>query len=154
MTKTILSSKSKSTQNTTSVKEFIASLDEQTLKDSKVLVEMMQGISGSKPKLWNVGTIGFDSYHYKYDSGREGDSFIIGFYPRKGKITVYMMDGTARYSELLAKLGRHTTTGYCVYIKHLGDVELPILEQIMQRSYENIKSQDGHINQILKKKKK
>ncbi|MBK7318443.1 DUF1801 domain-containing protein [Candidatus Villigracilis affinis] len=154
MTKTILSSKSKSTQNTTSVKEFIASLDKQTLKDSKVLVEMMQGISGSKPKLWNVGTIGFDSYHYKYDSGREGDSFIIGFYPRKGKITVYMMDGTARYSELLAKLGRHTTTGYCVYIKHLGDVELPILEQIMQRSYENIKSQDGHINQILWKAEK
>ena len=114
----------------------------------------MQGISGCKPKLWNVGTIGFDSYHYQYDSGREGDSFIIGFYPRKGKITVYMMDGTARYSELLAKLGRHTTTGYCVYIKHLSDVELPILEQIMQRSYENIKSQDGHINQILWKAEK
>ena len=141
-------------QNTTSVKEFIASLDEQTLKDSKVLVEMMQGISVSNPKLWNVGTIGFDSYHYKYDSGREGDSFIIGFYPRKGKITVYLMDGTERYSELLAKLGKHTTTGYCVYIKHLSDVELPILEQIMQRSYENIKSQDGHINQILWKAEK
>jgi len=74
MTKTIVSSKNRSTQNTTSVKEFIASLDEQTLKDSKVLIEMMQGISGSKPKLWNVSTIGFDSYHYKYDSGREGDS--------------------------------------------------------------------------------
>ncbi|MBK9207290.1 MAG: DUF1801 domain-containing protein [Anaerolineales bacterium] len=154
MTKTIISSISKSTQNTTSVKEFIASLDKQTLKDSKVLVEIMQGISGSKPKLWNVGTIGFDSYHYKYDSGREGDSFVIGFYPRKGKITVYLMDGTVRYSELLAKLGRHTTTGYCVYIKHLGDVELPILEQVMQRSYENIKSQDGHINQILWKAEK
>ena len=154
MTKTIVSSKNKSTQNTTSVKEFIASLDEQTLKDSKVLIKMMQGISGSKPKLWNASTIGFDSYHYKYDSGREGDSFIIGFYPRKGKITVYLMDGTARYSELLAKLGKHTTTGYCVYIKHLSDVELPILEQILQRSHENIKLQDGHINQILWKAEK
>ncbi len=154
MTKTIVSSKSESTQNTTSVKEFIASLDEQTLKESKVLIEMMQEISGSKPKLWNVGTIGFDAYHYKYDSGREGDSFIIGFYPRKGKITVYLMDGTARYSELLAKLGKHTTTGYCIYIKHLSDVELPILEQILKWSYENIKSQDGHINQILWKAEK
>ena len=154
MTKTIVSSKNKSSQNIHSVKEFIDSLDEQTLKDSKVLIKMMQGISGSKPKLWNVGTIGFDTYHYKYDSGREGDSFIIGFYPRKGKITVYLMDGTVRYSELLAKLGKHTTTGYCVYIKHLSDVELPILEQIMQRSYENIKSQDGHINQILWKAEK
>jgi hypothetical protein len=154
MRKTIVSSKSKSTQNTTSVKEFIASLDEQTLKDSEALIEMMQKISGSKPKLWNVGTIGFDTYHYKYDSGREGDSFIIGFYPRKGKITVYLMDGTARYSELLTKLGKHTTTGYCVYIKHLSDVELSTLEQILQRSYENIKSQDGHINQILWKAEK
>jgi hypothetical protein len=154
MRKTIVSSKSKSTQNATSVKEFIASLDEQTLKDSESLIEMMQKISGSKPKLWNVGTIGFDTYHYKYDSGREGDSFIIGFYPRKGKITVYLMDGTARYSELLTKLGKHTTTGYCVYIKHLGDVELSTLERILQRSYENIKSQDGHINQILWKAEK
>lgn len=154
MTKTTASSKNKSVQNTASVNEFIASLDEQTLKDSKTLIELMQKISGSKPKLWNVGTIGFDAYHYKYDSGREGDSFIIGFYPRKSKITIYLMDGTARYSELLAKLGRHTTTGYCVYIKHLSDVELPILEQIMQKSYENIKSQDGHINQILWKAEK
>ncbi len=154
MKKTAGSLKGKSTQKTTSVKGLIGSFDEQTLKDSKALIEMMQRISGSKPTLWNIGTIGFDTYHYKYDSGREGDSFIIGFYPRKGKITVYMMDGTARYSELLAKLGKHTTTGYCVYIKHLSDVELPILEQIMQRSYENIKSQDGNINQILWKAEK
>lgn len=149
MTKTIVSSKNETTQKTTSVNEFVATLDEKTLNDSKALIQMMQVISGSEPKLWNVGTIGFDSYHYKYDSGREGDSFIIGFYPRKGKITVYLMDGTTRYSELLAKLGKHTTTGYCVYIKHLSDVDLPILEQILQRSFENIKSQDGHINQIL-----
>ena len=71
------------------------------------------------------------------------------FYPRKGKITVYLMDGTVRYAELLAKLGRHTATGYCVYIRRLSDVDLPILEQIVQESYEHIKSQDGHIHQIL-----
>lgn len=154
MTKTIVSSKNETTQKTTSVNEFVATLDEKTLNDSKALIEMMQVISGSEPKLWNIGTIGFDSYHYEYASGREGDGFIIGFYPRKGKITVYLMDGTARYSELLAKLGKHTTTGYCVYIKHLSDVNLPILEQILQRSFENIKSQDGHINQILWKAEK
>ena len=137
-------------QSDSSVKNYIASLDdEQTVKDCQVLIEMMQRISGHEPKMWNVGTIGFDTYHYKYDSGREGDGHIIGFYPRKGKITVYLMDGTVRYSELLAKLGRHTTTGYCVYIRRLSDVELPILEQIVQKSYEYIKSQDGHIHQIL-----
>jgi hypothetical protein len=59
------------------------------------------------------------------------------------------MDGTVRYSELLAKLGRHTTTGYCLYIRRLSDVELPILEQILQQSYEYIKPLDGHITQIL-----
>ena len=145
-----MTDKGKSTQNNTSVKEFNASLDdEQTVKDSRTLIKMMQRISGHKPKLRNVGTIGFDTYHYKYDTGREGDALVIGFYPRKGKITVYLMDGTARYSELLAKLGRHTTTGYCLYIRRLSDVELPILEQIVQKSYDYIKSQDGHINQIL-----
>lgn len=150
MKKTAVSPKNKSDQNKTSVKEYIASLaDEQSMTDSHVLTTMMKRISGHEPKLWNVGTIGFDSYHYKYDSGREGDSFIIGFYPRKGKITIYLMDGTKRYSALLNTIGKHTTTGYCIYIKHINDVELPILEQILQKSYENIKSQDGHINQIL-----
>jgi hypothetical protein len=139
----------KTVQNENSVKDYLASLDEQTAKDSHVLTEMMQRISGHEPKLWNAGTIGFDTYHYKYDSGREGDGHILGFYPRKNKITIYLMDGTKRYSELLAKIGKHTKTGYCIYIKKLSDVELLILEQILQKSYENIKSQDGHINKIL-----
>src|SRR5581483_6869679 len=114
--------------------------DEQTVQDSRVLLKMMQRISGCKPKLWNVGTIGFDTYHYKYDSGREGDGHTLGFYPRKGKITVYLMDGTARHSKLLSKLGKHTTTGYCIYIKRLSDINLPVLEQILQQSYEYIKN--------------
>ncbi|PKN88485.1 MAG: hypothetical protein CVU46_00960 [Chloroflexi bacterium HGW-Chloroflexi-8] len=137
-------------KNNNSGEDYIASInDEQTVKDSLVLVEMMQRISGHNPKKWNVGTIGFDSYHYKYDSGREGDSLVIGFYPRKGKITIYLMDGTARHSELLAQLGKHSTTGYCVYIKRLSDINLPILEEIVQRSHKFIKSQKGHINRIL-----
>ena len=140
------------TQNDSSVKDYIASLnDEQTAKDCLVLIEMMRRISGHEPKMWNVGTIGFDTYHYKYDSGREGDGHIIGFYPRKGKITVYLIDGTARYPELPAKLGKHPTSGYCVYIKWLSDIELPVLEQIVQQSYGYIKSesQDGPIDRVL-----
>ena len=139
-----------SSQSDSSVKDFIASLnDEQTIKDCHVLIEMMQRISGHEPKMWNIGTIGFDTYHYKYDSGREGDGQIIGFYSRKGKITVYLMDGTARYSELLARLGKHTTSRVCVYIKRLGDIQLPILEQIVQQSYEYVKSQDGHMHRAV-----
>ncbi|HEV2412206.1 MAG TPA: DUF1801 domain-containing protein [Candidatus Saccharimonadales bacterium] len=139
-------------QNDKSVKDYLTSLnDERTVNDAQVLIGIMQRISGHAPKLWNVGTLGFDAYHYKYDSGREGDTFIIGFYPRKGKTTVYLMDGTARYSKLLARLGKHTFTGYCIYIKRLSDIEPSILEQIIEQSYKFIKSmsKDGPIDRIL-----
>ena len=150
MGQTITSSEGTPTQNDTSVEAYIASLDdEQLVADCLVLIEMMQRISGHEPKMWHVGTIGFDTYHYKYDSGREGDSQTISFYPRKGKITVYLMDGTVRYSELLARLGKHTTSRVCVYMKRLSDIELPVLEQIVQQSYEYVKSQDGHMHRAL-----
>jgi hypothetical protein len=133
-----------------SVAEYLASLDdEQTATDSRVLIDMMKRISRQEPKLWNVGTIGFDTYHYKYDSGREGDAQAISFYPRKGKMTVYLMDGTVRHSELLARLGKHTTSRVCVYIKRLSDIELPILEEIVRNSYEYIKSQDGQMHRAM-----
>jgi Domain of unknown function (DU1801) len=135
--------------NSQGVNEYIASLDQRTAEDSRTLLEMMQRISRSEPKIWNVGTIGFDSYHFKYKSGREGDCHILGFYPRKSKTTVYLMDGTERYAELLGDLGTYTKTGYCLYIKRLCDVKLEILEKILQESYDNIKSLDGHITQIL-----
>ncbi len=150
MKKISTSPKSKTTQNNSTVKTFMASLDdEQSVADSRMLIELMQRISGHEPKMWNVGTIGFDSYHFKYDSGREGDCQIIGFYPRKGKLTVYLMDGTVRYAELLSRLGKHTTSRVCVYIKRLSDIELPILEKILQESYKYVKSQDGHMHRAL-----
>ncbi len=150
MKKTSTATKSISTPKNTSVQEFVAALgDEQSIADSHALIDMMKRVSGHEPKLWNVGTIGFDAYHYKYDSGREGDSQTIGFYPRKGKLTVYLMDGTSRHSELLSRLGKHTTSRVCVYIKRLSDIDLSVLEQIVQQSYAYIKSQDGHMHRIL-----
>ncbi|MFE6256487.1 DUF1801 domain-containing protein [Agromyces sp. NPDC057865] len=138
-------------QDDRSVDEYLASLDEQTATDSETLIEMMRRISGQEPTLWNVGTIGFGTYHYRYESGREGDGHTIGFYPRKGKLTVYLMDGTARHSALLAELGKHSTTGYCVYIKRLSDVDPVVLERIVRASYEYVesKSQEGPIREIL-----
>lgn len=135
----------------TSVDDYLATLDEQTANDSATLTAMMRRISGQEPRLWNAGTLGFGTYHYKYDSGREGDGLMIGFYPRKGKITVYLMDGTARYAEQLASLGKHSTTGYCIYLKRLSDVDPEILEQIVRDSYAFIeaKAKDGPIREIL-----
>lgn len=133
-----------------SVGHYVASLDdEQTAQDCRVLIEMMRGISGHEPEMWNIGTLGFDTYHYKYDSGREGDCQAIGFYPRDGKITVYLMDGTARHGELLARLGKHQASRVCVHIKRLSDVQLPVLEEIVKQSYEYIKSQDGHMHRAV-----
>lgn len=137
--------------NDTSVEDYLATLnDEQTVKDAQTLIDMMRRISGHEPALWHVGTIGFDTYHYKYDSGREGDAAAISFYPRKGKITLYIMDGTARYADLLARLGKHTTsTRVCIYIKRLSDIDLPVLEQIVRQSYAYIKSQDGQMHRAV-----
>jgi len=134
------------------VDEYIASIsDELVKKDAQVLYEMMHRISGVSPVLYGIGTIGFGVYNYEYESGRKGEAHTLGFYPRKGKITIYLMDGTKRYAELLSKLGKHTTTGYCVYVKRLADVELPVLAKILEASYENItmKSKDGVIDRIL-----
>jgi hypothetical protein len=134
-----------------SVNDYVASLDEQTASDSRTLITMMQRVSNREPTLWNVGTIGFGTYHYKYDSGREGDGHTIGFYPRNGKITVYLMDGTARHSDLLAQLGKHSTTGYCIYVKRLSDVDLSVLERIIRASFSFVESlaQDGPIDHIM-----
>ena len=137
-------------QNNRPVDDYIASLeDAQTIEDTRVLIEMMQRITGHAPRLWNVGTIGVDTYHYKYNSGREGDGQAISFYPRKGKITVYLMDGTVRYADLLAQLGKHTSSRVCIYIKRLSDIQLPVLEQIVQQSYAYVKSQDGRMHRAL-----
>src|SRR6187551_2629158 len=138
-----------SDSNDEAVDAYLATLDDATRADAALLLAMMRRISGLEPTLWNVGTIGFDTYHYKYDSGREGEGHIIGFYPRKGKITIYLMDGTLRYSDLLSNLGKHTSTGYCVYIRRLSDIDLKIIDQILQESYDYIKSKEGTIHQIL-----
>jgi hypothetical protein len=130
------------------VTQYVASLDEPTAADSHALISIMSRVSGHGPQLWNVGTIGFDTYHFKYDSGREGDNHAIAFYPRRGKITIYLMDGTARHAEGLVELGEHTTSRVCVYIKHLSDVDLPSLERVLRESYEYVKSQDGHMHRI------
>lgn len=134
------------------VEEYIASLTDASLaNDTRVLMEIMQRISGEQPILYGFGTIGYGVYKYQYTSGRKGEAHTLGFYPRRGKITVYLMDGTTRYADLLAKLGKHTITGYCIYIKQLADVDIAVLTQILEASYKNIteKSQKGPIDKIL-----
>ena len=139
-------------RNDITVEQYVESLDDEVLlSDTKTLISLMKRISKEEPILYGIGTIGFGVYKYEYTSGRKGEAHTLSFYPRKGKITVYLMDGTARYSKLLAKLGKHTITGYCIYFKQLNDIDMPVLEQILEQSYDNItaQSKDGPIDHIL-----
>ncbi len=131
------------------VKALIASLgDDHAAADAHTLMAMMRRISGHQPKLWNDRTIGFDAYHYRYESGREGDCHALGLHPGKGKITIYLMDGTERHAPRLARLGKHTTSRACLYLKRLDDVKLVVLEQIIQRSYDYVKALDGRMHRV------
>lgn len=135
-----------------SVDEYLQSIEDETMhKDAFVIFDIMQKISGEEPILYGIGTIGFGVYKYQYESGRKGEAHTLSFYPRKGKITIYLMDGTKRYAELLEALGKHTATGYCIYIKRLSDVDLSVLTKIIEKSYANIiaKSKNGTISKIL-----
>ena len=134
------------------VEQYIESLQDEKLRaDTITILEIMQKITGEAPILYGIGTIGFGVYKYEYTSGRKGEAHTLAFYPRAGKITVYLMDGTARYTELLTRLGKHKTTGYCVYIKNLSEIELSVLTELLEKSYKNItaKSKAGPIDKIL-----
>ena len=90
----------------------------------------MKSATGEKPKMWGPSIIGFGSYHYMYDSGREGDMPVVGFSPRKAATVIYGL-GLGDSEALLAKLGRHTTGKGCLYIKRLAEVDQKVLEQLL-----------------------
>jgi len=117
-----------------SVSAYIDALTDQTRRaDAKTLVKLMQSASGEKPKMWGP-IIGFGSYHYAYDSGREGDMPLICFSPRKAATVLYNMTGFSGSEALLAKLGKHTTGKGCLYIKKLADVDQQVLEALVVKS--------------------
>jgi hypothetical protein len=102
----------------------------------------MEEITGEKPKMWGPSIVGFGSYHYKYASGHEGDAPITGFSPRKKDLTVYMMMGFAKRTELMEKLGRHSAAKSCLYIRRLSDIHMPTLKKLIKVS---IKDLQAHI---------
>ena len=118
-----------------SVAEYLEAIeDESRRQDCKELAALMRRVTGCEPKMWGSSIVGFDSYHYKYASGHEGDSCVVGFSSRKGDISVYLMCGYEGAEELLAQHGKHKIGKACLYIKRLSDVQLPILEQLVARS--------------------
>jgi len=129
-----------------SAADVLAELDAVTAADADVLVDLMRRITGHEAVVHNVATLGFDSYHYRYASGREVDAACLSFYPRRGKLTIYLLDGTSRHADLLADLGRHTTSKVCVYLKRLSDIDLDVLEHVLRDSYAYLKEHDGDMH--------
>ena len=103
-------------------------------EDAFTLLEMMSRITGEPATMWGPSMVGFGRYHYVYESGREGDSFLSGFAPRKANMVVYVMPGFEKYGALLEKLGKHKTGSSCLYLGRLGNIDTSVLETLVERS--------------------
>ncbi len=124
--------KNKTTETDASVDSYLAAIqDEARRKDCEALVELMARATKHSPKMWGSSIVGFGSYHYKYDNGREGDTCLVGFSSRKGDISVYGLNAAPSHEALIAKLGRHKAGKGCLYIRTLGDVDLTVLQKLV-----------------------
>ena len=129
----------KTRKSTASVEAFLAGVThEKRREDCRAVVEIMREITGEAPVLWGDSLIGFGSYHYTYESGREGDWPLTAVSPRKQSLTLYIMPGFARYEALMAKLGKYKTGKSCLYVNKLEDIHLPTLRRLIAQSVEHI----------------
>ncbi|ETI68258.1 DUF1801 domain-containing protein [Neobacillus vireti] len=118
-----------------SVVEFIESVDNpKKREDAYKLVDIFSETTGFEAKMWGPSIIGFGSYHYKYDSGHEGDAPLVGFSPRKAKISLYFAPGEPKRENLLKEFGKHTTGKGCVYINKVADIDIAVLQSLIVQS--------------------
>lgn len=118
---------------------FLTIKEEKRLIDCIELTKWMIAITGEQPKIWQKSIVGFGSYHYKYESGREGDWILTGFSSRKTNLSIYIISGFKPHKQLLEKLGKHKTGASCLYIKQLSDVNQDILKELIKQSVDLIK---------------
>ncbi len=125
----------KTKETDSSVIEFIEN-DKSPKKreDAYELLDIFTEMTGFKAKMWGPSIIGFGTYHYKYESGHEGDAPLVGFSPRKGKISLYFATGDTKREELLKDFGKHTTGKACVYINKVADIDVDVLKELIRQS--------------------
>jgi len=134
-------SQNKTQPTSQAVETFLAGVEpERKREEARELVAMFRRITGCEPVMWGSALIGFGSYHYKYESGREGDFLATGFSPRKAQHSIYIMPGYADFSEILSRLGKHSMGKSCLYIKKLADVDMDVLEELVRAGLENLKA--------------
>ena len=127
-----------------SVTEFVKSIENPQMRaDAKKVASMMRRVTGKRAKMWGSSIVGYGNYHYKYDSGREGDFMLTGYSPRKQALTVYIMPGFSKFAPLMNKLGKYKTGKSCLYIRRLSDVDENVLEKLI----------DGSVKEMRKKYK-
>jgi len=128
-----------------SVTAFLSKIkDKQVRDDCFVILEMMQKVSKCEPVMWGSAIVGFGTYHYVYESGREGDMILIGFSPRKQNISIYLMGGLNEVEDELPKLGKYKTGGGCLYIKSLSDVKATVLKKVFAKAFREAQSKKAH----------
>lgn len=131
-------SENKTVPNGIKVDDFLDSFPEHIQTDSLVIIDIMQKATGELPIMWGDSIIGFGSLHYKYASGREGDTFLCGFSPRKGKFSIYFNSGFSMFERELEALGPATHGKSCLYVKKLEKINLDVLDNMIMRSVEAV----------------
>jgi hypothetical protein len=127
-----------------SVEDYLAAIDDEARrKDCVALADLMAKATKQPARMWGASIVGFGSYHYKYASGREGDTCVVGFSSRKGEISVYGLNAGEGAADLLAKLGKHKAGKGCVYIKRLSDVDLKVLQKLVALAAAGRKGEHG-----------
>ena len=127
--------KNKTTETNRSVTKFVTKIENEVKRnDSFKLIEIFKSITGFEPKMWGPSIIGFGNYHYKYESGHEGDAPLAGFSPRKDSLVVYVASEFENREVLLSQLGKHKSSKVCVYVKKLSDVDIKILKIMIVNS--------------------
>ena len=127
-----------------SVDAYLATItDPGRRSDCEALAKLMSKVAKQPPKLWGTGIVGFGSYHYKYASGREGDSCLLGFAARKGDISIYGLCPFPGREELLSRLGKHKMGKGCLYISKMSDIDLKVFEQLLKESVAESRRQHG-----------
>ena len=130
----------KTNETKLSVTKFIGKVEnDQKRQDSQAILKLMKQVTKEEPKMWGGSMVGFGHFHYKSDSGREGDWFLTGFSPRKQNLTIYITPGFDKYESLMTQLGKHKTSKGCLYIKKLEDVDMKVLKQLIKQSYQDMK---------------
>ena len=127
--------RAKTTENDTSVAAFIADAEpEERREECEALCGLMSRVTGEPAKMWGKAIVGFGSYHYKYASGHEGEAALVGFSPRKGALSIYIMQGFSAYPEIMKNLGKYKTGKSCLYVKKLDDIDLKLLQKLVKES--------------------